>query len=65
MNLENYYYYYQSILPPKFVDEILAYGKQHQAEMAVTGGVNEKGVKGKDGKLKKSVIKNIQQNNSR
>jgi len=61
MNLENYYYYYQSILPPKFVDEILAYGKQHQTEMAVTGGVNEKGVKGKDGKLKKSVIKNIQQ----
>ena len=60
MNLQNYYYYFQSALPPKLVDDILAYGKQHEAEMAVTGGATEKGTKDKDGKLKKSVVKNIQ-----
>jgi len=60
MNLQNYYYYFQSALPPKLVDDILAYGKQHEAEIAVTGSANEKGTKDKDGKLKKSVVKNIQ-----
>ena len=40
MNLKNYYYYFQSALTPKICDDILAYGKSHQAEMAVTGGVS-------------------------
>ena len=40
MNLKNYYYYFQSALSPKLCDEIISYGKQHQAEMAVTGGYN-------------------------
>ena len=39
MNLRNYYYYFQSALPPKLCDEIIAYGKQHKTNMAVTGGV--------------------------
>ena len=60
MNLKNYYYYFQSALTPKICDEIVQYGKSHNLEMAVTGGVD--GVKNKkaDGTLKKSVIKNIQ-----
>ncbi len=45
MNLQNYYYYFQSALTPKFVDDIVEYGKQHTAEMAVTGGANDKGNK--------------------
>ena len=50
MNLENYYYYFQSVLPPKLVDDILAYGKQHEMGMAVTGGSDDK--KNLDGKGK-------------
>ena len=59
MNLKNYYYYFQSALSPKLCDDILNYGKSHQSEMAVTGGVTrEKEENG--GKLSKKDIKNIQ-----
>ena len=58
MNLKNYYYYFQSALTPRMCDDIVAYGKQHQAEMAVTGGVSKKVETG--GKLTKKEIKNIQ-----
>ena len=61
MNLKNYYYYFQSALSPRLCDDIISYGKQHQTEMAVTGGVNtDDDQKKPDGSLKKSVIKNIQ-----
>ena len=62
MNLQNYYYYFQSALPPKVVDDIVEYGKQHTAEIAVTGGAgkdNEKNLD-KKGNLKKSVVKDVQ-----
>ena len=55
MNLKNYYYYFQSVLSPKLCDEIIAYGKQHQAEMAVTGGYNQQ-----NGKMSKKDINNMQ-----
>tara|TARA_B110000285_G_scaffold71974_1_gene82973 strand:+ start:236 stop:901 length:666 start_codon:yes stop_codon:yes gene_type:complete len=58
MNLKNYYYYFQSALTPRMCDDIVAYGKQHQAEMAVTGGVSRKVETGD--KLTKKEIKNIQ-----
>ena len=58
MNLKNYYYYFQSALTPRMCDDIVAYGKQHQAEMAITGGVSKKVETG--GKLTKKEIKNIQ-----
>jgi hypothetical protein len=58
MNLKNYYYYFQSALTPRMCDDIVAYGKQHQAEMAVTGGVSRKVETG--GKLTNKEIKNIQ-----
>ena len=60
MNLTNYYYQFPSALTPKFVDDILAYGKEHTPEMAVTGGAQRDDANKKDGKLKKSVIKDIQ-----
>ena len=58
MNLKNYYYYFQSALTPRMCDDIVAYGKKHQAEMAITGGVSKKVETG--GKLTKKEIKNIQ-----
>jgi len=58
MNLKNYYYYFRSALTPRMCDDIVAYGKQHQAEMAVTGGVSKKVETG--GKLTNKEIKNIQ-----
>jgi len=36
MLLENYYYYFQSALSPKFCDEILDYGKRHTLSNALT-----------------------------
>ena len=55
MNLTNYYYYFQSALSPKLCDEIISYGKQHQAEMAVTGGYSRQ-----NGKMSKKDINNMQ-----
>ena len=55
MNLKNYYYYFQTALSPKLCDEIIAYGKQHQAEMAVTGGYNRS-----NGQMSKKDINNMQ-----
>ena len=62
MNLANYYYYFQSALPPKLCDDIIRYGTAHKQEMAITGGAEkEDGSSRKaDGSLKKSVINNIQ-----
>src|SRR5210317_392875 len=55
MNLTNYYYYFQSALSPKFCQEIIDYGKKHQAEMAVTGGYGRS-----NGKMSKKDINNMQ-----
>jgi len=58
MNLKHYYYYFQSALSPKFCQQIIDYGKQHQAEMAVTGSVTRNITEGK--KLSKKEINNVQ-----
>ena len=60
MNLQNYYYYFQSVLTPRICDDIIAYAKQHKPEMAVTGGIDrgEKSRK-KDGTFKKSAVKQL------
>jgi len=61
MNLKHYYWYFPSALSSKLCDEILQYGKSFQSEMAVTGNAkNEKNISKKTGKIKKTVIKNIQ-----
>ena len=63
MNLKHYYYYFQSALSPRICDAIVDYGKQHQTQMAVTGGLgrdeNENAYKS-DGTMKKGAIKNLQ-----
>ena len=53
MNLTNNYYYFKSALSPILCDEIIKYGKQHNSQMAVTGGVEAENARKKDGKLKK------------
>ena len=60
MNLQNYYYYFQSALTPRTCDEIIEYGKRHKPEIAVTGGAekNDSNVK-KDGSFKKSALKKL------
>ena len=50
MNLTNYYWWFESVIPPRICDEIVRYGKQLQDRMAVTGGygnrpLNQKQIK--------------------
>ena len=42
MNLKNHYWYFTSVLSPKFCNEIIEYGKRNQEEFARTGGFREK-----------------------
>jgi len=42
MNLQNYYWYFKSVLSPKFCDELIAYGKKNQEQIALTGIVDDK-----------------------
>jgi len=48
MNLQNYYYYFQSALTPRFCDELIKYGISQQEQLALTGGQTEKINKGKN-----------------
>ena len=41
MNLTNYYWYFQSAVPPRICDDIVRYGKQLQDQMAITGGYGD------------------------
>ena len=61
MNLQNYYYYFESALTPRTCDDIINYGLQHKPEMALTGGIERDDGKSrrKDGKLKKNVVKQL------
>jgi len=42
MNLKNHYWYFTSVLSPKFCNEIIEYGKRNQEEFARTGGFRSK-----------------------
>ena len=48
MNLQNYYYYFQSALTPRFCDELIKYGISQQEQLALTGGQTNKIQEGKD-----------------
>jgi len=47
MNLQNYYYYFQNVLTPRFCDELIKYGIEQQEQIALTGGQTDKIKKGK------------------
>ena len=42
MNLTNYYWYFQSVIPERVCNDIVRYGKSLQDQMAVTGGYGNK-----------------------
>ena len=42
MNLTNYYWYFQSVIPERICDDIVKYGKSLQDQMAVTGGFGDR-----------------------
>ena len=48
MNLQNYYYFFQSALTPRFCDELIKYGISQQEQLALTGGQTNKIQEGKD-----------------
>ena len=48
MNLQNYYYYFQSALTPRFCDELIKYGTSQQEQLALTGGQTIKIQEGKN-----------------
>ena len=39
MNLKNYYWYFQSAIPPKICDDIIKYGLDQQEQTALTGNL--------------------------
>jgi len=41
MNLTNYYWYFESVIPVRICDEIVKYGKQLQDGLATTGGYGD------------------------
>jgi hypothetical protein len=45
MNLQNYYYYFQSVLTPKFCDEVVKYGINQQEQIALTGNLKQEIIK--------------------
>jgi PKHD-type hydroxylase len=57
MNLQNYYYYFQNVLTPRFCDELVKYGIAQQEELALTGGQTDK--LNKDEKLSKEDLKDL------
>ena len=58
MNLQYYYWYFKSAIPPRICDDIVKYGLKHQEDMAITGGMG----RGRDLKkqpLNKKEIKDL------
>ena len=41
MNLENYYWWFKSAIPPRICDDIVNYGLKHKDNIAVTGGLGQ------------------------
>ena len=61
MNLEYYYWYFQSAIPPKICDDIIEYGKSQQEQIALTGDydpntIGEKDIKDVSKKRKSNIV---------
>ena len=52
MNMEYYYWYFTSVIPPKLCDDIIKYGLSKKESIALTGGYGEK-------ELSKKEIKDL------
>jgi PKHD-type hydroxylase len=51
MNLQNYYWYFQSVIPERICDDIVKYGNKHSDKLGVVGGLGDS--------LNKKQIKNL------
>ena len=47
MNLKDYYWYFDSVLPHKFCDELIKYGNTKKEELGLIGEISEKNASGK------------------
>ncbi len=61
MNLQYYYWYFQSVIPPKICDDIIEYGKSQQEHIALTGdykpdSVSEDDIKDVSKKRKSNIV---------
>jgi PKHD-type hydroxylase len=61
MNLEYYYWYFKSAIPPKICDDIIEYGKSQQEQIALTGDydpnkVSDDDIKDVSKKRKSNVV---------
>jgi len=61
MNISNYYWYFQSVIPPRICDMIVQYGKaeKNREIMAITGGFGRDRDLSKN-PLNKDEIKDLQ-----
>jgi len=50
MNLQYYYWWFKSAIPPRICDDIVKYGLRHKEDMAITGGL------GRERDLKKQPL---------
>jgi len=57
MNLQNYYYYFQSVIPSRLCDDIIKHAKLQQEQIAVTGDVKINDLNKKN--LSKEEAKNL------
>jgi PKHD-type hydroxylase len=48
MNLQNYYWFFQSVLSKDFCNNLIKFGNQQREELALTGGQTEKIKEGKE-----------------
>ena len=58
MNLQNYYWYFESALSPKFCDELIKYGNAQKEKTAITGSISEKN-KNKLAKFRNSMNQHL------
>ena len=58
MNLQNHYWYFKSVIPPRICDDIVKYGLKHSEHLAMTGKEGtDRNIK--DQPLNKKEIKNL------
>ena len=57
MNVAHYYWFFDSVLPPKFCDDLIKYGNEKQEALALTGDYSSKVNNGEP--LKEEEIKNL------
>ena len=49
MNISNHYWYFKSVLTPKFCDDVIQYALQQKEVMARTGGYGNKKLNKQEG----------------